>query len=57
MRIDVPAGAGLYEWLTALGMARVDSVVKMVRNAPPAEHSGDPDPTFRLFGIVNQAIG
>lgn len=57
VRIDVPAGADLHEWLTAQGLVRVDSVVRMVRNASAAEHSGDPDPTFRMFGIINQAIG
>ncbi|WP_118182730.1 GNAT family N-acetyltransferase [Paraburkholderia phosphatilytica] len=56
VRIDVPGGTGINDWLIALGMARVDSVVKMVRNAPAEQHSGEPDATYRAFGIINQAM-
>src|SRR6185437_15074602 len=43
MRIDVPGSAGINDWLIALGMKRVDSVTRMVRNAPPELYSGEPD--------------
>lgn len=56
MRIDTPADTGLDDWLTELGMKNVDTPVKMVRNAPAAEHSGEPDPTYRAYGIINQAM-
>ena len=54
VRVDVPAESGLAEWLESLGLTRVDSVVKMLRNAaymPP------PDAQFAQYGIINQAIG
>ena len=57
LRIDVPGTAGLSDWLIALGMVRIDSVVNMVRNAPAQTHCGEPDAVYRLFGIVNQAMG
>jgi len=56
VRIDVPGGAGINDWLVSVGLAHVDSVVKMVRNAPADAHSGAPDATWRAFGIVNQAM-
>ncbi|MEX3957523.1 GNAT family N-acetyltransferase [Trinickia sp. EG282A] len=56
VRIDVPGGTGLNDWLLALGMARIDSVVKMVRNAPAEAHSGQQDTPYRAFGIINQAM-
>ena len=57
VRIDVPGGAGLGDWLIAGGMERVDSVVRMVRNAPAEQRSVDPDAVYRVFGIINQAMG
>lgn len=57
VRIDAPGGAGLNDWLTALGMERIDTVVKMVRNEPAEQHSGEPDARYGVFGIVNQAMG
>jgi GNAT superfamily N-acetyltransferase len=53
IRIDTPIGSGLTEWLESLGLTRVDTVVKMARNAgqmPPA------DAQFAQYGIINQAI-
>jgi hypothetical protein len=29
----------------------------MIRNAPAAQHSGEPDAMYRMFGIINQAMG
>jgi GNAT superfamily N-acetyltransferase len=52
MRIDVPGESGLSEWLEALGLARVDNVVTMVRGTPLKQASG-----FHVFGAVNQALG
>lgn len=54
IRIDTPGESGLTDWLESLGLVRVDSVVKMARNArqmPPA------DAEFNQYGIINQAIG
>ncbi|WP_414447230.1 GNAT family N-acetyltransferase [Burkholderia sp. 22PA0099] len=56
VRIDVPAGAGIEAWLPSVGLVPVDTVVKMVRNAPAAEHSGEPDAAWRAYGIINQAM-
>jgi GNAT superfamily N-acetyltransferase len=52
MRIDVPGGCGLSDWLQATGLARVDEVVTMVRGAPPARAD-----EFHGFSIVSQALG
>lgn len=56
VRIDVPGDAGIHDWLTSVGMTRVDSVEKMVRR-PAGAVSAAPDATWRAFGIVNQAMG
>ncbi|KNH10067.1 Histone acetyltransferase HPA2 and related acetyltransferase [Candidatus Burkholderia brachyanthoides] len=56
VRMDVPAGTGINDWLTSVGLKHVSSVVKMMRNAPANEHSGLPDATYRAFGIINQAM-
>lgn len=53
MRIDTPADCGLDEWLLGLGLSRVDTPVKMVRNA---RNSHATDPAVRQFGIINQAM-
>lgn len=52
MRIDVPGGCGLSDWLQATGLTRVDEVVTMVRGAAPARAE-----QFHGFGIVSQALG
>lgn len=53
VRIDVPAEAGLTDWLEALGLSRVDHVAKMARNGDRiALH----DDTYAQYGIINQAI-
>lgn len=54
VRIDVPADSGLTDWLEALGLARVDTVVKMARGAGSAWPR---DERFAQYGIINQAIG
>jgi GNAT superfamily N-acetyltransferase len=51
-RIDTPDEQGLSPWLESIGLARVDTVVKMARNGEPAC-----DPAVSQFGIVNQALG
>ncbi|WP_345817270.1 GNAT family N-acetyltransferase (plasmid) [Paraburkholderia sp. PREW-6R] len=56
IRIDVPAGANLSDWLAARGLKCVDTTVKMVRNAPAIAHRGAPDPVYRLYGLVSQAM-
>jgi GNAT superfamily N-acetyltransferase len=52
MRIDVPGGCGLSDWLEATGLVKVDEVVTMVRGVPPAQAN-----EFRGFAIVSQALG
>lgn len=57
VRIDVPGNAGLNDWLNALGLTRVNTVVKMVRNEPAEQHCGDADAIYGVFGIITQALG
>ncbi|WP_374625612.1 GNAT family N-acetyltransferase [Pandoraea sp.] len=52
VRIDVPSDSGLTDWLEALELKRVDTVVKMARNGAPLT-----DAEFRQFAIINQAMG
>ncbi|PMS16701.1 GNAT family N-acetyltransferase [Trinickia dabaoshanensis] len=54
IRLDTPGDSGLTDWLESLGLTRVDSVVKMVRNA---EQMPARDDEFAQYGIINQAIG
>jgi len=54
IRLDTPLDSGLSDWLESLGLTRVDSVVKMVRNA---QHMPPPEREFAQYGIINQAIG
>lgn len=54
IRLDTPGDSGLTDWLESLGLTRVDTVVKMVRNA---EQMPGPDSEFAQYGIINQAIG
>jgi ribosomal protein S18 acetylase RimI-like enzyme len=56
IRIDVPSGTSLTDWLSKQGLKRVDTVSKMVRNAPAALHNGAPDPVCRLYGLISQAM-
>ncbi|SAL33456.1 GNAT family N-acetyltransferase [Caballeronia humi] len=51
VRIDTPGDSGLSDWLEGLGLARVDTVVKMARNGTLAV-----DGEVRQFGIINQAV-
>ncbi|HKT96443.1 MAG TPA: GNAT family N-acetyltransferase [Paraburkholderia sp.] len=51
-RIDTPDEQGLGPWLESIGLARVDTVVKMARNGEPAHDRG-----VLQFAIVNQALG
>jgi GNAT superfamily N-acetyltransferase len=52
LRIDVPASAALGEWLDGIGMKKVDTVVTMVKGAPPGR-----DARMRSFAIISQALG
>jgi hypothetical protein len=56
VRVDVPSGTSLTDWLIRQGWKRVDTVSKMVRNAPASEHSGGSDPVCRLYGLISQAM-
>jgi len=56
VRIDVPSGTSLTDWLTGQGLKHVDTVPKMVRNAPAVLHDYAPDPVCRLYGLVSQAM-
>ncbi|NVI07498.1 GNAT family N-acetyltransferase [Paraburkholderia sp. JPY454] len=59
IRVDVPVGPGesdINDWLAAQGLPCVDSVVKMVRNAPADEHSGLPNADVRWYGLITQAM-
>jgi GNAT superfamily N-acetyltransferase len=56
IRIDTPAGNTLLDWLSQQGLPRVDTCSKMVRNAPADAHSGVPDPVWRLYGLISQAM-
>ena len=52
LRIDVPGSSGLGDWLDAIGLKKVDTVVTMVKGTPPARDEG-----VRSFAIVSQALG
>ncbi|HEX7912788.1 MAG TPA: GNAT family N-acetyltransferase [Paraburkholderia sp.] len=56
VRIDVPTGTSLNDWLSIQGLRRVDTIAKMVRNAPAGAHRGAPDPVCRLYGLISQAM-
>lgn len=56
IRIDVPSGGTLTDWLSKQGLKRVDTVLKMVRNAPAGAHHGSPDPVCGLYGVISQAM-
>ena len=51
VRIDTPGDSGLSDWLAGLGLARVDTVVKMARSG-----TLNPDRELKQFGIINQAV-
>ncbi|CAG9251478.1 Histone acetyltransferase HPA2 and related acetyltransferases [Paraburkholderia unamae] len=51
-RLDTPDEQGLGPWLESVGLARVDTVVKMARNGEPAR-----DPATLQYAIVTQALG
>ncbi|MEX3969926.1 GNAT family N-acetyltransferase [Paraburkholderia caribensis] len=56
IRVDVPDALSVGDWLTAQGLPCVDSVVKMVRNAPADAHRGAPDSDLRWYGLISQAM-
>ncbi|WP_418789334.1 GNAT family N-acetyltransferase [Paraburkholderia pallida] len=57
VRIDVPAGGALTDWLGGQGIAHVDKVTRMVRNAPAGAVDATRDLPYRAYGIINQAMG
>jgi len=52
MRVDVPEHAGLSQWLSDIGLTRVDTVVSMCKGSPPQG-----DPQRGLYALINQALG
>lgn len=56
IRVDLPAGSTVDDWLAAQGLPCVDSVVKMVRNAPAEAHRGPVDAELRWYGLLSQAM-
>ncbi|MBN3835533.1 GNAT family N-acetyltransferase [Burkholderia sp. Ac-20344] len=56
VRIDVPSGTHLPDWLDEQGLKRVDTCSKMVRNAPAAAYDGAADAIYGLYGLVSQAM-
>lgn len=52
LRVDLPAGSGLEDWLTERGLKHAGPVTGMVRGTPPVA----PGPA-RLYALVNQALG
>lgn len=56
VRIDVPTGTSLPDWLIEQGLKRVDTCTKMVRNGPASAHTGAYDPVYRLYGLISQAM-
>ncbi len=56
IRVDVPDGSSVDDWLAEQGLPCVDSVVKMVRNAPADAHRVAPDPDLRWYGLITQAM-
>jgi predicted GNAT family acetyltransferase len=57
VRIDVPDGTGLNDWLEQLGLDRRSTVVKMARNAGLEQAADTPEAGYRAYGIINQAMG
>ena len=55
VRVDTPGDSGLTDWLEQLGLPRVDTVVRMVRNADPQSVAAHATP-YVQYGIINQAI-
>jgi hypothetical protein len=55
VRVDTPGDSGLTEWLEQLGLPRVDTVVRMVRNAAPESVAAKATGCVQ-YGIINQAI-
>jgi hypothetical protein len=51
IRLDIPGGCGLSQWLEELGIIKVDRVVTMVRGQQaPVEAPG------QLFSLISQAL-
>ncbi|MGK9168393.1 GNAT family N-acetyltransferase [Inquilinus limosus] len=52
LRVDTPDDGAFADRLAAAGLARVDTVVTMLRGDRPARQ-----PAVRTFGLINQALG
>jgi predicted N-acetyltransferase YhbS len=53
VRIDVGTEHGLTGWLEGLGLTKIDTVTRMVRNGPAPTPA---DPTLKQIAIINQAL-
>jgi N-acetylglutamate synthase-like GNAT family acetyltransferase len=56
VRIDVPSGTSLTDWLERQGLERVDVCSKMVRNAPAVACGGECASMYGLYGLISQAM-
>lgn len=56
VRIDVPSGTTLTDWLSEQGLKRVDICSKMVRNGAAVAYGDVPDAAWRLYGLISQAM-
>ncbi|MFB9971535.1 GNAT family N-acetyltransferase [Pseudoroseomonas cervicalis] len=56
LRIDLPAEAGLSDWLQGLGLVRVDGVRPMRRGAAPVPRPWRGQPVTR-FALISQTLG
>lgn len=57
IRIDTPGESSPTAWLGGLGLPRMDTIMKMVLNAPAAPTDrNDTDDPCRQFAIINQAM-
>lgn len=58
VRIDVPHGHGLRAWLTGLGIARSETVVRMRRlaSAQPISGPGRADGSLHQYAVITQSL-
>lgn len=56
VRIDVPGGAGLDDWLVASGLSVASRVIKMVRNVRGDRDNQPQSSIYRSYGIITQAM-
>ncbi|CAM3617451.1 N-acetyltransferase domain-containing protein [Bordetella sputigena] len=56
VRVDIPVGTTLTDWLPRQGLKLVDVCAKMVRNASADASGGPSDPAYRLYALISQAM-